>query len=206
MSRVGRVVRVGLAAALGVTLAGLALERVRFGATEAATVARVEADIQAQFDAADRTLRAIAQQVAAERDTIRAAEGGAGQDAAGARRMFDLVEAALPAEGVRRTGITVYDAGGTPLAWAGDVSELERNQIDGASQLFVAAGTLGPRLLRLEPIADTGRRSAGRMATIAVERALGSVQSGGVLGNSLVVASVLAPVTLRLPNDLTSMG
>jgi signal transduction histidine kinase len=195
VSPVARVVRAGIAAALVVALAGWVLERSRFGATQGAALARVQADVQRQFDAADETLLGIAARVANERETI----GAAARDATAARRLFDAVDAALPAEDTRRTGITIYDATGTPLAWAGRVSDLTKDQIDGPSALFVAPGTLGPRLLRIEPVVEAARRQTSRSATIVVEHALRPVQSGFDPGDSLTLPTVLAPVRLRVP-------
>ena len=68
-----RVARAGLVAALLVGAAGWALERTRFGGSDADAVARIEAELRQRFDRSADTLGAIAARVAAQREAIRAA-------------------------------------------------------------------------------------------------------------------------------------
>ena len=66
------------------------------------------------------------------------------RDPAAARNLFDALTAALPDEDGRRTGITVYDAkAARPVAWAGRVSDIPRERIDGPATLFVRPGLSG---------------------------------------------------------------
>ena len=96
MSRIiWRLVRAGLVAALVVGVSGWALERARFGATDQSALSRVEAELRQRLDASADTLGTIASQVASHRDIIRGASGPS-RDVAAARRLFDVVDTALP--------------------------------------------------------------------------------------------------------------
>jgi hypothetical protein len=200
VSPILRVARAGLVAALLVALAGWAVERTRFGASDQDTVLRVERELRQRFEASADTLGAIAAQAAAERGSIRAAP----RDRAAVKRLFDAADAALKDEPPGRTGITLYDAGAAPLAWAGRVSDLPRARIDGPSALFVAASALGPRLVRVEPVTDSDR--SGRIATIAVEQTLGTVQSGPGVADTFILSTSLVPVAIRAPIPITGAG
>ena len=190
-SALGRIVLAGLAAGLAVAALGWTLERLRFGASDAEAIARVEAEIQRRFDTGADNLGAIAARAAGERDLVRAAP----RDAAAAAKLFDALDAAL-IEDKGHTGITVYDAAGTPLAWAGAVADLSR-PLDGPAALLVTAGALGPRLTRIEPIVDPDR-PATRLATIVAEQILEPIDRSPSLSDRFVLSTSLAPVTLRV--------
>jgi len=185
-----RLVSAGLVAALAVALGGWVLERARFGASDDAAVAHVEAEIQQRFDASADTLGMLAAQAATRRDLFRAAP----RDPAAARQLFDALNAALPEDESTRTGVTVYDAADTPLGWTGRVSEPPK-ELNGPASLLVAAGALGPRLIRIEPVLGPAAR---RLATIVVEQILEPIESSPALGERFVVSTSLAPVTLRV--------
>jgi signal transduction histidine kinase len=190
-SALGRIVLVGLACGLAVAALGRTLERVRYGASDAEAIARVETETQERFDASADNLGAIAARAASQRDLIRAAP----RDAAASARLFDALDAALT-DDKGHTGITVYDAAGTPLAWAGLVSDLPR-RLDGPAALLVTAGALGPRLTRIEPIVDTDHPTT-RLATIVAEQILEPIDSSPSLSDRFVLSTSLAPVTLRV--------
>ena len=114
MTSIVRVVRVGVLAALAVGLAGWGATRYRFGNSDRATLARVEAELRQQLAASAETLGAMTRRVVADRDLIRAAA----RDQAARRRLFDTVAAAVAAEGPGRIGLTIYDSDAVPLAWA----------------------------------------------------------------------------------------
>jgi signal transduction histidine kinase len=197
MPLAGRVARAGVVVALCVTLGGLALERLRFGASDAAARSRVEAELRQRFDASADLLGTLAARIAPQRETIRAAA----RDPAAARRLFEALDAVLPDDEPSRTGITIYDVSGAPLAWAGRVSELPKPRIEAPSGLFVAPGALGPRLVRVEPIVDRDRPSAPRIATIVVEQSLGRAAASTRVVDAFTVSTALAPVVLRVRAD-----
>ena len=186
-----RVARAGLLAALLVGGVRWALERTRFGASDADAVARIEAELRQRFDRSADTLGAIASRVAVEREAIRAAP----RDAAAQRRLFDAVDTALPDDEAGRTGLTVYAAGadGQALAWAGRVSELPKDRREGPSALFVVPGALGPRLVRIEPVFESDRPQPARLATIVVEQVLGRVEGSATPPDTFVVPTSIVP-------------
>lgn len=190
-SALGGIVLAGLVSALAVAAGGWTLERVRFGTSDAEAIARVEAETQQRFDASADKLGAVAARAASQRDLIRAAP----RDAVAASRLFDALDAALT-EDTGHAGITVYDSAGTPLAWAGLVSDLPR-PLDGPAALLVTAGALGPRLTRIEPIVDTDR-PATRLATIVAEQILEPIDRSPALSDRFVLSTSLVPVTLRV--------
>ena len=87
-----------------------------------------------------------------------------------ARSLFQALSAELTPDLAGSAGITVYNARGNPLAWAGRVSDVPRDRIDGPSVLFVSLDPLGPRLVRVEPVPDPVRAGAPRLATIVAEQ------------------------------------
>ena len=124
-----RLARAGLAAAFVVGVSGWALGRAQFGATDESALSRIEAELRQRFDQSADALGTIASRVGAQRDIIRGASGGL-RDIAAAKRLFDVVDAAMPADAAGRTGITVYDAAAAPLAWTGRVSDLPKERLD----------------------------------------------------------------------------
>jgi len=190
---VGRLAATGLAAALLVGLAGAAVERARFGATDEASVARVEAELRQQFDDSASMLRAIATRVAASPDLIRAAP----RDAAAAQRLFDALYLALDDPRAGRTGVTVYGTGATPVAWAGRVSDLPDERIQGPAALFVAPGALGPRLVRVEPLTAREGLTQAERRTIVVEQLLGQARVAPGYSDTFVLPASIVPVSLR---------
>ncbi|MBI3491065.1 MAG: HAMP domain-containing protein [Acidobacteria bacterium] len=114
------------------------------------------------------------------------------------RRLFDAMDAALPGGDGDRNGVTVFDASGVPLAWAGRVSDLPKERIDGPDAMFVAPSALGPRLVRTTALVETaGRSTSGRLATVVAERLFGSPEDASGLADTFRLSTSLAPVTLR---------
>jgi signal transduction histidine kinase len=195
-----RILGAGLAA---VVLAGGAVwgfERARFGDSSEASMARVEAEVRQRFDRSAATLRDLTSRVVADRDLI----PGASRDTETAQRLFAAVESALPREIRASTGITVYDASGAPLAWAGRVVDLLRSQLDTGPPLFVAPDALGPRLVRVQPIVDRTRPTSQRLGTVVAEQLLGDVRGVPDLVDTFVLSGDLAPVSLRAPVEVRS--
>src|SRR5438128_2629351 len=158
--------RAGVMVALAVGVIGWGMERARFGRSDEDALARVERELRDRVDATADTLGGVAARVAGARATI---ESAAARDPGAQRLLFDVVAAALPPEGGANPGITVYDADGVPVAWAGRVTDLPRERIDTkavTAALFVAPSALGPRLVRVETIPG--------VAAIVVEQSLGT--------------------------------
>lgn len=185
-----RILRAGVLIALAVAIAGWALERARFGATLADATARVERDVRRQIDADAATLSAIDDQVAALGGLVARAK----RDPAALRTLFDRLGDEVAAE-PGRTGVTVYDTDATPLAWSGRVSDLPRDRVGfvgaraPAAALLASPGALGPRLIRIAPLAD---------ATVVAERSLGVEPAAPGDADRLTLETRVAPVTVTV--------
>jgi signal transduction histidine kinase len=187
-----RIVRVGLAAALAVGLIGWGLGRARFGPSDRSALSRVEAELRQRFDASAATLGTIAARVAAEPETARIAP----RDQPAVKHLFDVVAAAMPGDTdeAGRTGLTVYDPLGAPIAWAGRVSDLPKERVQGSKTLVIAPSALGPLLIRIEPVARDGVRAA----TVVAEQSLGTLEGAPRLTEEAsLLATTLVPVTVR---------
>jgi signal transduction histidine kinase len=184
----------GIAAALLTAVAGAILERRRFGADEAASIARVERELSEQFAQSGVAITAVASALAGERDLVRAA----GADEAAARTLFESVARAARGGPATADGITVYNPAGDPLAWAGRVTDLPSERTQGPAALFVAPDPLGLRLVRVQPVVESGR-SSGRLGSIVAEQLIGGSRRAPGSSDTFVMASALAPVTVRVP-------
>jgi len=185
-----RLAVIGAALAVLVAGAGLAFEAARFGRSDTAAFARVEADVRRRLEAMSDELRARAAVVAQDTERIaRAARGGQ----AAAADLFAAIEAAQTGHD-DRVALTVYGPPPTAIAWSdGPAEDLPPDRVAGPEALFAAEGTLGLRLVYLTPVyaADGARAGA-----VAAERIL--VPALGVArgGPARVLDGSLAPVRL----------
>ena len=193
-TRAWRFVVGGIIVALAVGLSGGLVERVTFGATDDDTLVRVEAELRARFDADSAVLAGVTA-LAAGKEAIRAALLDPND-----KRLFEQVGAALPQGQAGRVGVTVYDAAGRPLAWAGRVSDFPKTLITGLPALVTFRGALGPRLVRVEPV-SAGPRSASstRDATVVVEKSLGDPRQTPGPADTAVMPTSIVPVIVRTP-------
>jgi len=182
--------RAGLVAALVAGAGGYAIERVRFGPSDRSAFEGVQAEIRDRFDRSAAGLGAIASSVAADPE----AAVNAPRDPAGIRRLFDLAAAALQPDLARRTGVTIYDTAAAPLAWAGRVSDVPKERVQGPRALIIAPSALGPRLIRVEPVVADGVRAA----TVVAEQSLGMTEAAPGLVDTFVMQTSTVPVTLRI--------
>jgi len=188
-----RVLAAGVAAPVLAAALTWTVERARVGESDEAATARIRADVQQRFDAASRTLGDLAGATLAARDLIPAA----GRDAESAQRLFDALAAALPHGAEATTGVTIYDASLAPIAWAGRVVDLPRARLETGPAVFVASDALGPRLVRVQPIADRDRPTRQRLGTIVAEQLLGEASETPSTGDAFVLPGAIAPVSLR---------
>jgi signal transduction histidine kinase len=187
----GRILAGGVAAVIAIGITGMAVERVRFGPTDEDAFARVEREVQSRFEQIALSLRDVARILAAHPDRLAAAAGD--RDAASA--LFDAAASAVQRQREADLAVTVYSAGGIPLAWSGSPSELRRERLDGPAALFVAPGPLGWSLVYVEPAADARGR---RLGTIASERLISRrARVGDRTPSTFTLAEPLAPVSLR---------
>jgi len=193
-----RILRAGVIAGLIVGVAGWGVERARFLGSAAAAAPRAERDARRQIDQASARLSATCTDVAALGDTINAAP----HDDAALRTLFDRLAAEIGAErGV--SGVTVYNTDGSPLAWAGRVSDLPRERVQfvgggaPAAALIAAPGALGPRLIRIVPTAT---------ATIVSERSLGAEPAPPGGADRVTIDTSVAPVTVAVATTDRSLA
>lgn len=163
---VARTAFVGILVAAAVWSAGTLLGRVRLGPTDEAAARRVEDELGRQFHDVADALTSRVTQAKADPGAIRQAA----RDSAATRALFTRLASLLPPDSVGRAGLTIYSPGAVPLAWAGRVSDVPRDRLDGPASLFVALDALGPRLVRVEPLADSTRPTAPPLAILVAEQ------------------------------------
>ena len=193
----GRIYLSGLLCAALAAIAGISIERARFGSDDPADArARVERSAAAEIQAVAAALNDIALSVARQPALFDAAA----VDPAGARPLFDRADQALVGRTAGVFAVTAYRPSGTPLAWSGVPSELEPHRIAGPETYFVAHGPLGLRLIYIRPVLDpvTGHR----MGVIAAERLVSAARGIRTAAPEEGVLSLptLAPVAVR-PHD-----
>ena len=105
----------GLLVAAAAWAAGWTVERGRFGADEAASLVRLEAEVNAQFAALSARLDRAVRAVDASAQTVRASEQG---DSAATRALFDQVSGGALAGGAGVT-VSIYGFTNQPVAWTG---------------------------------------------------------------------------------------
>ena len=185
-----RIARAGVIVAVIVGLTGWVVERSRFGPSDDVALQRAEGEARDRVDAAANALRAMAARVATARDLIATAP----RDQSQQRALFERLQDELSPASIGRTGVTVYDRSGAPLAWAGRVSDLpkERLQFVGNAgpppSLVLAPGALGPRLVLVAPATD---------ATIVLEQSLDSTPAVPGQSDTAVINTSIAAVTIR---------
>ena len=170
------------------------LERWRFGATDAAAAARVEARVRRDFDAMSADLLRVASAVASNPQTAAALAAGP----EGARPLFDLVASVRPAvPGASDIAVTVYDTTGVARAWAGRPSDtFQRDRTTGPAAFFVTPSPLGLRLVHIEPVIGPDNR---RLGAVAAEHVLSPTAAAATItATDYTLSTPLAPVSLRM--------
>jgi signal transduction histidine kinase len=162
----------GCALAALVLAAGAAFEVGRYGTSDAAAAARLQAHVDAEFAEMIAHVEGLARDLAADPDVERAMADGRVADGA-VRALFDAAARArqrLPGE-APLLATTIYDhPAGIARAWAGRASDLPAERTAGPASLFVTPSPLGLRLVSLQPIVAGGDRA--RVGSAAVEHVL----------------------------------
>jgi len=190
--RVGVIAAVGIGSAVLGMGAGTGMLRARFGATPDAMAERVETAIRTRLNASAGELAALSRRVADYQELI----SDVPNDPLLALQLFDALGDALPDRLKATTGITVYDATRTPIAWVGRVFEFPANQPDASGTVFVQADPFGPRLVRIEALIDREKGAVTRPPLIVAEQRLGDVRSVPGQPTAFVMQTDLAPVTV----------
>jgi signal transduction histidine kinase len=190
-----RLIAAGIVAAALVALAGGAFELWRFGRSDTAAAARVEAHVRRDFDRMTAALSSVASRLA--RDPLSAR--GLTPDSDDARALFDLVASARDASGVPdEIAVTIYDAQNVARAWVGRPSDIPAaaDRSSGPTSFFVAPSPVGLRLVHIEPVLNT---EGARVGAVAAEHVL---SPGGpttaLTGTDYTLQTPLAPVSLRM--------
>jgi signal transduction histidine kinase len=193
-----RIYLTGLVCAALAAIAGISLERARFGPNDQNEArARVERSVRAEIDAVAAALDDIASSVAREPALFDTAAA----DPAGARPLLDRADQALHGREAGVFAVTAYrPSGAWPLAWSGVPSEIGVERIAGPETFFVARGPLGLRLIYIRPVLDPV--SGNRVGVIAAERLVSSSRGIRTAAPEEGVLSLptLVPVTVR-PHD-----
>lgn len=182
----------GAAAAAIAWVVGWTAERARFGPDAAASTARLEAEVSAQFADLSIRLDRTVRSVSAEASTVRSAEQG---DTGASRLLFARVAAGAGAAGLADVAVTLYGQTAEPVAWTGRTTDLPAARVSGPPSLFLAPGTQGLQLIRVEPLVDPsepGRRAGAIVAEapISHEASEQGADAGFPLATSIVPVSV----------------
>jgi signal transduction histidine kinase len=162
------------------------------GAEDPVLVRRIAAELRNRFAASAHALASTASTVIASHELIRAAS----EETSDTGRLFELLQTSVSVQSDSTLGITVHDSSGNPIAWAGRVSDLPSERVDGPAALFIAPGALGPRLVRVDPVPDPNRPTA-RLGTVVVEHLVGDVRVSSDFSDTFELATSLTPVSLR---------
>jgi signal transduction histidine kinase/MFS family permease len=189
-----RLLAVGLTTASLLGLAGGAFELRRFGRSDAAAAARVEAHVSAELAAMAASLARVAGEVATNRETAPALANPADE----ARRLFDVVAAARATVGQDEDlAVTLYDTRGDARAWVGRSSDIPvaSQRVGGPAAFFLAPSRVGLRLVHIEPVT---RPDGSRAGTVAAEHVLSPAGPGATIrATDYILPTPLVPVSLR---------
>jgi signal transduction histidine kinase len=189
-----RIYLTGLVCAALAAVAGISIERARFGPNnQNEALARVERSVRAEIDTVASALGDIAATVAREPALFDTAAA----DPAGARPLLDRADQALQGRTAGVFAVTAYRPSGAPLAWSGVPSEISGERIAGPETFFVARGPLGLRLIYMKPVLDPV--SGHRVGIIAAERLVSSSRGIRTAAPEEGVLSLptLVPVNVR---------
>ncbi len=189
--RLLRIAVAGVGCAVLVALGGTLWQRAALGSDDRAARERAEAEVLAAFDGVSRRLREMSEALA---DPALISVAAAG-DSAAARRLFTAADAAVGDGDESAAALTVYDAEGAPIAWAGRTSTLQRDQILGGDGWFFAPVPAGLRLVHMRPVGD----GASRAGIIAAERPFTGTGSPGGGPEPFLFRTRLGPVAIELP-------
>jgi signal transduction histidine kinase len=191
-----RVIAVAVAAALALAAVGFAAEGLRFGWSDQSTAARLEDEVRGTVAARAREVQALARRVATEAPLVTSASTTPDGEAMLFARLTELTQGSDP----DTVSATVYVPAGPSgayrvLAWSdGPAEDLTPDTLAGPAGLFALPGTLGLRLVRVEPIEVAGRR----VGVAAAETILLPVVHTGSSTGSYKLNTSFGPATLAL--------
>jgi signal transduction histidine kinase len=197
-----RLIAIACAAAVLLAAGGLGLEAWRFGVSPAAAASRLERDVRDRFAERSHDVESLGASVARE---TAGAVARAGEQPDDLPALFDQLSALAPRGTGRITAatVTVYDrlSGGQYkiLAWSdGPAENVWPDRLAGEASVFVAPGTLGLRLISVNPILLNGRRIAVAAAETVLAPAMGVDQPPGTYR----LDTSFGPVAIRYPGGI----
>lgn len=182
-----------VAGAGAIQLTGGLIELARFGITDNAALVRIEQHVTGRFDTMAAAIESLAVRLATRPAVIAGVGGGPGTAAA----LFDAVRMAPAASELPDAAVTVYDTSGAARAWTGRPSEIDAERILGERMFFVAPGSLGLRLVYIEPLFDA-------YAAGSTPLRIGSVAAEVLLSEALGVTGAAAG-TFQLPTPIADV-
>ena len=194
-----RLVALGVATALVVGAAGMALEWWRFGTNDRGAVSRLERYVRDEFAEMTARVRTVATAVAAEPEVPASMTGNVEDHA---RALFDAVARARAQalDEAPQVAVTIYDAHGKARAWAGRASDLLSERTTGPAALFVTPSPLGLRLVYIQPLGGGPGDRVGR-GSVAVEHVITPAPPAAVISaaaRNYMMPTPIAPVSLRM--------
>lgn len=157
----------GLLCALLVAAAGVAWERLSFGATTAETVRILERRVRADVAEREAVVRTFAQRLAGSddlRDSLR--RGG---DAEASFHALDAAVAAIGRQMPDDLAATAFDVAGQARAWTGRPSALAVRRLRPVNAIFALDGKRGLRLVNVVPVMSAATPTE-RVGLVVVER------------------------------------
>jgi signal transduction histidine kinase len=184
----------GAALALIAAIGGVVVEGWRFGLTRAATEARVEQQVQREFNRMTTALSRVAVGVAMDPDAARALARGP----EAARDLFELLDRRVSEVDAAPDAIavTVYDRTAVALAWVARPSDVGvAPRLAGPSAFFVTRSPLGLRLVHVLPILEADQR---RLGSVVAEHALSPAPATATITSTgFVLDTPVGPASLR---------
>ena len=175
-------------------LAGGLVELARLGVSDDAAFARIERHVTQRFDTMAAGIESLAVRLATRPAVIAGVHG----EPNSAAPLFDAVRTAPAGSDVAAAAITVYDNAGAARAWTGRPSEIATERILGEQAFFVAPGSLGLRLVYVEPLFDA-------FAAGSAPQRIGSIAAEVVLSPALGITGAGAG-TFRLPTPIADVA
>jgi signal transduction histidine kinase len=181
---------------LSVALAaiGFTLEATRFGLSNAATAARLEREVRGRFWNLARQVESLATRIAREHALVADAVGNRDRLLALFNRLKEI------GAGSRTLGVstTVYVPAGPGafrvLAWSdGRPEDLTTDRLISEPSLFVERGTVGLRLVFVQPIEGAGRRTG----VAAAEAVLSPITHLGAEAGTHRIDTTFGPVVVE---------
>lgn len=183
-----------LTAAVLLAAAGFSWEAIRFGLTDRAADARLEMEVRGLVAGRSQQVESLAERVSQEGALVAGAAASPDQLTPLFTRLSELAHAT----GTADVSVTVYVPAGPPgefkvLAWSdGPAEDVTSDRLLGGPALFVAPGTVGLRLIFVEPVSSGGRQ----VGVAAAETVLSPATQVGTDTATYTLDTAFGPVVI----------